>query len=873
MIRSVPARFRARFLATCALAFPTIAPTWAHAQAADGTEADNEITIYAPIRDAQEAALKEQRDADNLVNIIASDTVGRFPDQNSAAALARLPAVAVQRDQGQERYIQVRGAPNRWTSVSFDGVPVIGVDEGGSSRAFRFDAVPAVILNSIAVNKSLTPDLPADAIVAQIDLRTASPFDHRGFNIQGDLGYGWMGLGGGEQRQASLRASWSNDSFGVIAGLSHYRRDQVTDNREFSYDGDGILESFDARNYLLRRENNGAFVGLEWQPSAGNRIFAKAVFSEFKDDEQRNQYTFLLGDAISGTRGATGGDLVGVPVRSSTEFGKYRTRNYINTLGGDHEFGEGWQASWRVNYTRTENTTMLPIVLQTMTSETQRPSMTYDLSDPDLPIISLYSTVPGATEGSFVRGDALATLDQSAFGFNLALPYAGDTTSDSWTFKGDVTRELDGWTFKAGAQYDDRKIKGAVIGGSTIYLSPLLAAIGADDLPAGDYLTDKDWDTGMPLGITLKYIDNRRLNRDLGAALDALQAAGLYDPADNIPATNYYDIGEKLLSGYAMAKRDIGFGQIIFGLRVEHMKQSINGFIDVDGTVEPLGVSHSYTDFFPSINAKFDLSDDLVLRGSFQRGISRPSFGAIRTGASINDTVTPGTISGGNPNLKPEYTWGADVSLEYYLPGGGVLSLGAFHRWVDNVLYESMTIVGDDTYDTDGVDRSGYQFTSQFNGDKGRLYGVELSYLQQWSFLPSPLDGFGFQGNVALLDGSFDTPDRQNAPFPGTSKTIVNASLFYEKYGISARVSYQWRDDWADTLGGLGLGAGGDQYRKAYGNLDVSLRYAINENLTLFADLTNLTNETYVGYQGDRNHPTEVEQVGRRYLGGIRFSF
>lgn len=152
----------------------------AESQDTSASDDEAEIVVYAPILDAQTEALREQRAADNLVNIVASDTVGRFPDQNSAAALARLPAVAVQRDQGQERYIQVRGAPNRWTSVSFDGIPVIGVDEGGSTRAFRFDAVPAVILDSIAVNKSLTPDLPAEAVVAQIDLRTYSPFNKRG---------------------------------------------------------------------------------------------------------------------------------------------------------------------------------------------------------------------------------------------------------------------------------------------------------------------------------------------------------------------------------------------------------------------------------------------------------------------------------------------------------------------------------------------------------------------------------------------------------------------------------------------------------------------------------------------------------------------
>ena len=121
----------------------------------------NEIIVTGSISESQAASIELKRKADNLVDIIAADAVGRFADQNSAAALSRLPAVAVQRDQGQERYIQVRGAPNRWTSVSIDGIPMIGVDEGGTTRAYRFDAVPAVLLSAMAVNKSLTSDLQA----------------------------------------------------------------------------------------------------------------------------------------------------------------------------------------------------------------------------------------------------------------------------------------------------------------------------------------------------------------------------------------------------------------------------------------------------------------------------------------------------------------------------------------------------------------------------------------------------------------------------------------------------------------------------------------------------------------------------------------
>lgn len=824
-------------------------------EASDAGET-TEVVVYAPIRSSAIAALREQRNADNLVSVIAADTVGRFPDQNSAAALSRLPAVAVQRDQGQERYIQVRGAPNRWTSVSFDGVPVIGVDEGGSGRAFRFDAVPAIILRSLAVNKSLTPEMPAEAIVAQIDLRTFSPFHRKGFDLQGDLGYGEMDLGGGDQRQGAVRGTWSNGTFGVVAAVSHYQREQITDNREFDYDSNDILSGFDARNYRLVRENNGAALGFEWRPADGHSLFAKVVYSEFKDDEERNHYTFQLGSG-TGTRTASGGSLTGVPIRSTAQYGHYRTKNTIITLGGDHSFANAWNASWRLNNTQTENTSYLPLLYQMQSGNPSLyVSFDYDLSDPNYPIISNLRSA---------SGNALETIDQGAFNVNMALPIYSLTETDSYTFKGDLWREFGNWTVKGGLQYDDREIEGNTMATSKRYA---LSSSGTPSLAAANYVTGENWHTGFPLGFTMKYIDNRRLRADLDTRLNALGVS----PADGVTPETRYNIKETLAAGYAQGKYDFGFGQVVFGARVENMKQEISGFMVTSSGTTPLTVENDYTDFFPSANFKFNLSDRLVARASLQRGVARASFGDIRAGASIDDVEE--TIGGGNPHLKPEYTNGLDGSLEFYISGDSVISVSGFYRDVSNVLYSSTTRVTDTTYNADGVDRRGYEFNTTLNGQDGQLYGLEFDYQQRFAFLPSPWDGLGVTGNVAFLDGSFNTYERADAPFPGTSKTIVNTSVYYEKYGLSARLSYQWRDDWLDTLGSLGLGTSeGDSYRKAYGNLDLSLRYALNNNLTLYFDGSNLTDEEYIAFVGNERHPTEVEQIGSRYMAGIRFNF
>lgn len=822
---------------------------------------ENVILVTGAIVASQEAAIEAKREANNVVDVASADAVGRFPDQNSAAALARLPGVAVQRDQGQERYIQVRGAPNRWTSVSIDGIPQTGVDESGDTRAYRFDAIPAVLLSELRINKSLTPDVTAEAITANIDLRTYSPLSQPGLSVTGDVGYGFMDLGKGEQRQASLRMGWSDGNWGVVLGGSHYKREQVTDNREAGYDQFGPTD-IDIRNYKLDRSNNGLFGAIEFSPAEGQVFFVRGIYTEFNDDEQRNAYQIELEDAVSGTRGPDSGDLVGVPVTGAFNDGRYRNRNYIATGGIDYEGDNGFGFDAALSFTRTENTTVLPIA-QAATSGLNNVSLTYDRSqDPRFPIVTLYRTVDDGT-GTLVRGPAMDGFDQTSLNAarGILLPILQDTTSNAFTGKFDAHQEFGTVTVEAGVLGSIRDIAGSNIGVGGIIP---LATLGFD---INSYVTDSPWDTGFPLGVALNYIDNPRLNADLLAAL-AAQDISLQD---YVLSTSFYDQTETIGAGYALARFDLGRMEVTAGARLEYYKLKNAGTALLSGVATPIDTANDHLDLFPSVNVKYEVTDDLVLRLAGQRGVSRPAYAAVRVGASISDTEE--TISGGNPTLRPEYTWGIDGSVEYYLPGNGLISVAGFYRWVDDVLYQSQQVIGSDIYDTDGIDRSGYRLTSTFNGTKGKLYGVELNLLHQFDFLPGPLDGFGVQGNVTLLDGDFDAlqPDgtTAKAAFQGLSDTIINASLFYEKFGFSARVSYQWRSEYLDTLGGLGAG----EFRDSYENLDVSLRYAVTDNFTLFADLANLTNETYVAYEGTPATPSEVEQIGSRYLFGLRFDF
>ncbi|MFM7403367.1 MAG: TonB-dependent receptor [Erythrobacter sp.] len=716
-------------------------PALAQDEAAPEGEIE-EIIVTGSIRGSLENATETKRQAVNLVDVATADSVGRFPDENVAAALARLPGVAVQLDQGQARYIQVRGAPNRWTSVSIDGLPQTGTDEGGGERAFRFDAVPAVLLQQLVVNKTLTPDITAEAITALVDLQTFSPIDDgkAGLGVTGDAGYGLMSLGEGQQRSGSLRVSWTNDRFGIALGGSHYLREQITDNREANYDANGIPIDIDIRNYELTRQNNGLFGAFEFRPSNDLKFFVTGIFTEFRDREERHAYEIEIGEAAArGTRGLLTGRLDNVSITTNYNDGLYINQNYIGSAGFDWQTDEAGLKGI-VGYTRTENTTDLPLIQ----SSIRGVSVDYDrTADARFPVVRLFRTVN--TAGVFSRGAELTSIPitEQNLPRTVLIPIVQGVTSDAYSGRLDGWKQLGDVKLSSGLYATKRDITGNNIGiGGVVSL----AATGFN--PNG-FATDRVWDTQFPLGVSINYVDTQAMNRSLQEAL----ARNNINPANFVLPTSFYDQEERIYAGYVMAQWNSGPLQVVAGLRAEQYEIDNAGTVLIGTAPAPLAVSQDFFDLFPSLNIRYEATENLVLRLGGQRGVSRPAYAAIRVGASISDTAA--TISGGNPFLTPEYTWGVDAAVEYYFASNGIASVTGFHRWVEDVLYQSQQRVGSDLYDSNGIDRSNYLLGSTFNGESGKLYGVEFNIETQFDFLPGALAGLGVQGNLTLLDGDF----------------------------------------------------------------------------------------------------------------------
>ena len=711
-----------------------LASTPSIAQHTDAAALETVTVSAQSIRDSLERSLETQREAENLVSVIAADTIGRFPDATAAAALARLPAVAVQRDQGQERYLQIRGAPARWTVVSFDGINVLGAEE----RIFRFDSVPAAIISSVELNRTLTPDMPAEALAGRANIRTFSALDNPGLNALIDAGYGFVDLGDGPQRQYSGRFSWADDRFGVVLAGSHYMFEQQTDNAEPRYDAVGIANVRNAK-YVIERETNSLSAKFEFAPSEAHRLTLSSLYTEFLDYELRNQYTFTFSDpSVTGTRGFSSAELTAVPVAGAFEEGNYENSTHITVLNGRHEIG-GWRLGWDLAYTETESLTDLPIINQTTSSAARgmRPSLRYTIGRNGLPVISLYDTVQTGSTYSF--GAPRSSLNQRAFDTETLSMFAFSSETESYTAKLDLARDWQMFgtdaTLKFGFQYDDRK---STDPGQTAVLRPNGTAAALSIRPVAnqlgvawtplDLVTGTRFDEDFERGYTGNYIDNPTMRDQLDdviATAHIANANGANIPVPTVNAALANEVNEEIAALYAANTWKFARQSLTAGVRVEHTSIDSTGIATTGGALTPVEIGSDRTFLFPSLHWNYDLMEDLKLRGALVTGAARAPFSDQRATVTINDVVGFQTVTGGNPDLKPERANGADASIEWYFTPAAILSASSFYRDVTDVLFDSTAIVGDSRYNFGSVDRSGYRYTTTLNGGDGELYGLD----------------------------------------------------------------------------------------------------------------------------------------------------
>lgn len=790
-----------------------------------------EIVVTAsPIRDAQQAALDAKRQADNYVDVVSADTIGRFPDQNIAASLARLPGVAVERDQGQARFLNLRGAPWRYTGIAFDGIDVPGAENG---RIPRFDSFPATITSRIDVNKAILPSMPGESVSGYVNIETFKPFDIEGPSLALDLGRGEQNLGGGDVERETFRASYSNQQFGVVGFFSANEREQATVNRELGLERDAngalIVNELDYRTYAVTREDQAWGGRVEYRGEGPlQSLFASTLYAEFIDNEDMTQYVF---EAVAPQAGTQVNDAE-FDIERNIRFAKYQNSTFTNTLGADFNT-MGWDLKARLNYTETEQFTRFPFVRSVGSSITG----SYDLSEPEDPLLNLATP-----------------LNEAPLPVNIGISFTALMEIENIKFKLDGSRDLSLFgrdsTIAFGAQYDQRESEGF----------GFALAVGGfpEDIDLASFDTGASFEEGHTtnsIGATL--FDEQGIQ-------DAWLASGLF-LSPEASSDELVAIDEDIISLYGMATTRFDWGNVVYGVRLEHTDYSSSGLAGD----QPLTVNDDFLNILPSVHVNVDLAEDVKFRASFSSGVNRPTYNEWRASTDVNPAER--TVSGGNPFLDAEEAIGGDLSLEWYYATASILSFGAFHREISNVIYEDVSTVDGGLFLPSAAGED-WELSGAVNGKDGKLSGLEANLMfSAQDYFDGPLRGLGFSMNATVLDSEFETLDGRELGLPGTSDLIFNASVFYENYGLSARLNYQYRDEWISPA---------EDPEEVWGEMerwDATIAYDLpidfgRASASVYANFNNITDETDVRFAGNGTL-NQAESFGRHFMVGLQLNY
>lgn len=886
------------------------------------------VTGSRPIAESEAAALAAQRNADSLVTVAASDSVGRLPDQNIAQAAGRLPGIAIERDQGQARYISLRGAPNYWTTLSFDGINVVSPE----GRDARFDSIPSAIASMIVVSKAVTPDMPGETVSGNVNIITRSAFDYKGRRVAGKAGLGFAELGDQREYEASLvlsdRFAVGSGEMGVVVSGSFFERNMVTDN--FEIDWERVTQDtrpdnatrFWAREtenklYRLTRRNWSVSSRFDWQPDSDNKIMLQTIYTIFSDDEARDNFIFDMddrqGDLVPNTAACattpnptpttTGyadvcigntpqrGTVYGIDINQRSTLRAFRQSIYTNTLSGEHRFGDGWQLNWLGNYTQSKDDRSVvgEARWESPSTRTLRPTISYDFTNPNLNTPALFTTVQLSTPTRFTAGSRETAIDNFTKPLTSLRVLDAIDTTDAYTGKLVISRDTQLFggeaTIKAGFQFDQR----TKIADEREILLNNATQFGLAGMPTNylDFSIQQPFLGALPMGYTFRYFDIKKMETASQAARGNLATRPL--------TGNNYDVREQIYAGFLMGTLRYDWGSLVGGVRIEHLKN--RGIAQATiGTVTGLVTAEAdQTLAFPSLHLNYNIDDSKKLRLSFNSGAARADYDQLRPNVVVNDANQ--SISGGNPAVEPERAYGVDAYLEWYVRPQGYLMVGAFYKRVEDVLYTQRRTFGSNALDTAGVDRSGYIFSGITNGGSGRIFGVEAAaqlQIEPWTQqlgLPEWMGGFGITANVTVNDSRVTKPAVGTIPdrrvrLPGTSDLVYNAGVYYEKYGLSMRLQYQRRSKWLDGIAD-DLTDAGDTYWAADDEMDFSARYAFNANYEIYFDASNLLNNpgrrfsdpgnllraSGVAAADSSGQTIEWEQFGRRFSAGVRITF
>lgn len=846
-------------------------PGAADSGAASSGDASAADIIVTGMRASLSSAQNIKRNAQQLVDSVVAEDIGKLPDNNVVEALQRVPGVQVApRARGESATVLIRGLPDVVTLVNGRNIFTT------TGRSLSLADVPADLVAGVDVYKSRSAQQLEGGIAGLIDVRTRRPFDFKGFQLAlaGREVYSEQPDKIDPYVSALITDRWSTGigEIGALVSVSfhqtRYRDETIFGGGYFGYNLDNSRAPYTpgvpldprgtnpAEPSVFRTDVIGAFdrIGtrkrpaanatLQWAPDDRLTIRADGLFYGFRDEGNGNQnFTSMNGTLLSPLQFVDDTKLVqslSIAGGRVAQFGQAydsTADRYQAALGADWKSGD-WEASSEFSYTRSKATDIANnLDVDFIASRTD----------------AVFNNGSG-TPTFVLPNDDIADPSRYYLSRISTTRTVGDGKELAW--RGDVSYHSPFLIFSgidAGVRISKRDAKSDSFV-QTVNCSPTGAVrcytIKADSIPGlmmqtpGGFMEGtrpyvRQWATPS----TSYLLNNIGVLRQMFGL-----AAG--DPA--FQDTQHFDITEKNNAGYLQANIEVGRldGQI--GVRAIQTDITSNAFLVLRGATSPVTIRNKSTDVLPSLALRYKLKDNLFLRFAASKTITRPSFAQLNPAVTLTPPIPGqqpfGRGTSGNADLKPIRSDNYDLSLEWYIDRSSSITATLFRRDVTGFI-QSVT----SNFDIDylGADNGVYQITRPENSGSGKIQGIEGGITLFPKGLPAWLDGIGLSANGTYIDGKNKAlsplpgvTGYMDIPFQNVSKYSATATLIYEKGGFSGRASYVWRDDYNAGLHFTGVNPNFIT-NGPISNLDLSFSYEINPDFTVVLDATNVLKNLY----------------------------
>ncbi len=876
-------------------------------QAADGEDGQvlEEIVVHGIKYDLQNA-LKAKRNANTIVDVISSEDIGSFPDNNVAESLQHLPGITITREDGEGAEVSIRGfAPGQnLTLINGHAASSAGFGSyGAASRAFNYALLPSEIASKIEVFKSPEARITEGGVGGTINVHTRKPLDQKdNLLLSGSLSGNYSELSDETEPKVSFLGSWKNDAetFGVLFSAGYQgtsiRRDSTVvqgySSKKVQVPGEvGVRDKVLVPHYLRSelflqdRERTAGMMEVQFRPTDNLEFSLNGFYSEVSGDNKLVNYMTLHHQLQTTGGGSDISDITIDPNNTATSINwsndskkkEFQTYTFDRSASIQSQ-GLNLSTKW----SNDDWTVKTGIGFSDSEGGAGRIRASAFQAD-----ANLVTRVTGKDVSFEVRdpatGEPIDGTDANRFALQLFLnDLAKDKTTQDFIWF-DVEKIVDDSFIQmvyAGVKYTEFGIdrsrfqKRHLNNPATKNLLGTLTLdqVGTTSVP-GDFLN----------GVSTAALDSF-LYADNAAVETAVDQLFANDPALDFKPAAYspgqtFKIREEMLSAYVQVDFGGELGAVGWrgnvGIRMSDQETKSSTFSNRSSAEDLASLNYDRTlsgehvEFIPSANLIFDFPDDFVLRLAASEVISRPSYTDLARSLSLNgDETDPGstlTARAGNPDLKPFKAKKYDISAEYYYGDASAVSAALFY-------YDIESFITDETEEVDLFnDGNIWTVKRPVNGEGGSIKGVEASFLHHFVNLPGVLDGLGVRFTYTHIDSQgtkVDPLTNDKLQLQGLSKNSYNFSLLYTHDAWNARIGYNHRSKYHDVVQ-----RSLPRYTDDSENLSAKVTYKVNKKLSVFIQGNNLTDHETYRYIGNPDRPFSRSHTGRTMIFGMKSKF